>query len=200
MKKTLSLVILLTIFIFNLKAQTLTKEERLKNLQSTKEYENSIKLGQTGRNELNINLLTPLWGSIELNYERILNENSSYGIAGNLGISKDYYNSSFLLGFYRIYFGKKINNGFFIEANSGFSSIEEGYGHIDYYSSYQNSYSTDRYNGLGVGVAIGYKLLAKNGVVCQIFGGLGRNFGSNYDNYTPIFPRSGITIGKRFGK
>lgn len=200
MKNTISLVILLFILIFNLNAQTLSKEERLKNLQSTKEYENSIKLGQTGRNELNINLLTPLWGSIELNYERILNENSSYGIAGNLGISKDYYNSSFLLGFYRIYFGKKINNGFFIEANSGFSSIEEGYGHIDYYSSYQNSYSTDRYNGLGVGVAIGYKLLAKNGVVCQIFGGLGRNFGSNYDHYTPIFPRSGITIGKRFGK
>lgn len=202
MKKISSIFILILFFILNVEAQSLTKEERFEKFKSSKEYENSIHLGQTGRNELNINLLSPLWGSVELNYERFLNENSTYGIAGNLGISNDYYSFSSLLAYYRVYFGRKINNGFFIEANSGFSSIKEK--NYDYYYSnsiyYQSQSSVDRYNGLGVGVAIGYKLLAKNGVVCQIFGGLGRNFGNLKDDYSPVFPRAGITIGRRFGK
>ncbi len=199
MKKHLYFLIFLFFSVISSfgQASSLNQKEKLK---VSKEYENSIELSQTGLDELNVNILSPIWGNAEINYEHILNTNSGIGISGNLNTGNHYYQTNHLLAFYRLYFGKKLADGFFIESSIGYSSIKDDF----FCCTYKNPKDYRQVNGLGLGIAIGYKKLIKNGVVCQLFAGIGRNFDTvkdtdSYRNGYP-FPRAGITLGKRFGK
>lgn len=159
--------------------------------------------GINGNNELKLNLVYTIAGFPEINYERIIKDDMSVGVAVLFGIEKKAEYSFGIIPNYRVYFGDKKANGFFIEANAAIISNREDYYNYDFlaYTSYPAGYQPyvapiDKiYTNFGLGAAAGAKFLTKNGFVGEVFLGVGRLFGSNsIDAYS----RSGITIGKRF--
>lgn len=202
--KAQSLIILVILFFVHF--GILAQNQQI-NLEDTEEFKNSISLNQTGRNELKFNLLSSVIGYPEINYERLLATNMGLGLAAGITFTnREERFQDYLLGFYRIYFGKKIANGAFIEANLGavYNSDKDYY--YDYtedpacpncYNIENNNYKEKSTLNLGIGFAVGYKFLSKNGLQGEIFGGLGRNSG---DPAIDLFPRVGVNIGKRFGK
>lgn len=150
--------------------------------------------GINGNNELKLNLVYTIAGFPELNYERIIKDDMSVGVAVLVGLEKNSEYSFGVMPNYRVYFGSKKANGFFIEANAAVISNRDDY--YSYSSSwdYRNSlYKTE--TNFGLGAAAGAKFLTKNGFVGEIFLGVGRLFGNSVDD---AYPRAGITIGKRF--
>ncbi len=149
--------------------------------------------GINGNNELKLNLAYTIAGFPELNYERILKDDMSIGLAVMIGVED---NSEYKFGFipnYRIYFGNKKANGFFIEGNAAVISTD----YDSYFYNYTTNVAThlnDAQINFGLGAAAGAKFLTANGFVGEIYLGAGRLFGDNAD----AFPRGGITIGKRF--
>lgn len=200
--KSLNIVFFLTLMHFGLWAQS----EKI-IFEETEEFKNSITFNQTGRNELKFNLLSSVIGYPEINYERILATNMGLGLAAGITFSnREERSQDYLLGFYRIYFGKKIANGAFVEANLGAVYNSDDYFYYDYvddpacpncYNISNNYYKEKSSLNLGIGFAVGYKFLSKNGLQGEIFGGLGRNSG---DPAIDLYPRVGVGIGKRFGK
>lgn len=180
---------------------TLLAQNNKVKLEDTEEYKNSIELGQTGQNEVTFNLLTAVLGFPEISYERILASNMGYGFSGAVKLvnrtdrAQDYF-----LGYYRLYFGKKLASGTFLEANLGLINNQKQEYVFDYvcpgcYVNPTSTLTTSTTINIGTGFSIGYKFLTKNGLFGVINGGLGRNLGN------PIFevyPRVGVSLGKRF--
>lgn len=162
----------------------------------------SLKKGALGNNELKLNLPLAIAGIPEINYERILKDDMSVGVAVLFGIEDDSEYKFGIIPNYRIYFGNKKANGFFIEGNMALMTTQEriDYGYLAY-TDYAPGYEPDlskRFNtatSFGLGAAAGAKFLTKNGFVGEIFAGVGRLFGNSY---VEAYPRAGITIGKRF--
>lgn len=162
----------------------------------------SLKKGALGNNELKLNLPLAIAGIPEINYERILKDDMSVGVAILFGIEDDSEYKFGIIPNYRIYFGNKKANGFFIEGNMALMTTQEriDYGYLAY-TDYAPGYEPDlskRFNtatSFGLGAAAGAKFLTKNGFVGELFLGVGRLFGNNY---VEAYPRAGITIGKRF--
>ncbi|WP_113653521.1 hypothetical protein [Pedobacter namyangjuensis] len=162
----------------------------------------SVKNGALGNNELKLNLPLAIAGVPEINYERIIKDDMSVGVAVLFGLEEDSDYKFGIIPNYRIYFGNKKANGFFIEGNMAVITTQE---RIDYdylaYTSYAPGYEPDmskRFNtatSFGLGAAAGAKFLTKNGFVGELFLGVGRLFGNSY---VEAYPRAGITIGKRF--
>lgn len=154
----------------------------------------------SGNNELKLNLVYAIAGFPELNYERIIKDDMSIGVAVLIGLEKNSEYSFGVIPNYRVYFGNKKANGFFIEANAAVISNRASY--YDYhYSSYPPGHNpyTFRENrvdtNFGLGAAAGAKFLTKNGFIGEVLVGVGRLFGSNSID---AYPRAGITVGKRF--
>ena len=151
-----------------------------------------------GNNEIKINLLNAIIGMPEITYERLFKDNTAVGLSILVGVDD---NIDYKFGFipnYRIYFGSKRASGFFIEANSAVMVVDS-YDYIYYsdnssylYGSSVNKTSTR----FGLGAAAGGKFLTKNGLIGEIYGGVGRFFGKNRE--IDAYPRIGISIGKRF--
>lgn len=163
----------------------------------TPEASDSLKLVVAGKNELKLNMLYGVLGIAELTYERVLGDNSGIGISVAARFDDDSNYKLILLPYYRMYFGQKQASGFFIEANAGLLSHEDGYEHTFYENGVEVSrtnYSVSE-NSFGIGVAAGGKFLNKNGFFGEAYLGLGRMFNSELE---VIYPRSGITLGKRF--
>lgn len=160
-------------------------------------------VGINGNNELKLNLVYTIAGFPELNYERIIKDDMSVGVAVLVGLEKNSDYSFGIMPNYRVYFGGKKANGFFIEANAAIISNRSDYYNFDHlaYTSYPAGYNpytnptTKVYTNFGLGAAAGGKFLTKNGFVGEVFLGVGRLFDSSYDD---AYPRAGITIGKRF--
>ncbi|MDQ8006427.1 MAG: hypothetical protein REI64_16610 [Pedobacter sp.] len=157
---------------------------------------------ENGKNEIKINLFSSVFALPELNYERLLEDNMSVGLALGFGIgNEDDFSEYRLLAIphYRVYFGKKNCSGFFIEGNAALANVrEERYG---YYYDTNYGYvtvgngNTTKFN-FGLGAAVGAKFLTRNGFVGEVYGGVGRFLGGNRS--IEAYPRVGITIGKRF--
>jgi hypothetical protein len=144
------------------------------------------------KNEFRLNLIMSIAGLPEINYERFVEDNMGLGVAVAFSLENadDMSLRSIVLPYWRVYFGEKKANGFFVEANAAIAKHAGTYtfdGVADYHMDY-------KVNG-GLGAAIGYKWLTRNGIVGELYMGVGRIFGNdNIDAY----PRIGITIGKRF--
>ena len=172
----------------------------LVTLQKTVKAQSTAK---DGKNELKLNLAYTIAGFPELNYERIIKDDMSVGVAVLVGLEKKSEYSFGLIPNYRVYFGNKNANGFFIEGNAALISHKENYYTYDFlaYTTYPPSYQPyvapvrKTYTNFGLGAAAGAKFLTKNGFVGEVFFGVGRLFGSNYRD---AYLRSGVTIGKRF--
>lgn len=168
--------------------------------QNSNSSENEIKKSIIGtqNHELKFNLIMAIAGLPELTYERFFSDNSGAGlsVAISLDDSQDF--KSIILPYYRLYFGNKKANGFFIEGNMALVT-ERGYNYIyqaeysysySYYPSHTNNVSNTNF---GFGAAVGVKFLTKNNFSGEVYLGAGRNFGNSKS-----FPRMGITLGKRF--
>ena len=154
----------------------------------------ALAFSQSQKNEIKLNLLNSIIGAPEITYERLLLNNQSVGISAAVSLdSKEnlYFNYGFA-PYYRIYFGKKENAGFFVEANTSLTNY--------HYENYDNNnyqiLGWKNETNFGFGAAIGFKLLTSNNLVSEVFGGLGRRF--SVKNTDDAFPRIGISIGKRF--
>jgi hypothetical protein len=149
------------------------------------------------KNEIKLNALYTLLGLPEITYERSLNRFSSFGASIFYSASR---NTNLGLGvfpFYRWYFGpKKPVCGFFLEGNAGIYTQ-----YLTHYSGNPTMYSLiskEEIQG-GLGIGLGGKFEVHKVWTAEILGGLGRNF-LHKDNLNDneVYPRFGITIGRRF--
>jgi hypothetical protein len=157
------------------------------------------------KNEIRINALNlMMFKSLDLTYERALNDESSIGVNsmfsldGSSRFDKDgpyYYEGFTLTPYYRIYFGKKDNAGFFAE---GFVMLASGkYDHYYYDSIGEYDYEFHDFTDLAIGFSVGAKFLSKRNFVGNIHAGVGRYFIE--DEFAPsVVGRFSISFGWRF--
>lgn len=162
--------------------------------RSTSEFDSSK------NNELRISLTNAIAGLPEINYERILEDNMSMGIAASVSIEspENMIMRWQVIPHYRLYFGKKRATGFFIEGNMSIIGQRDKYSVARYSGMFDSVYYSnydDRSISVGFGAAIGVKLTTRNNFVGEIFAGGGRLFGNAL---TDGYARVGILLGKRF--
>ncbi len=151
----------------------------------------SAPLKQLGDNELRLNIAMSIVSFPEINYERFLTDNMGLGLAlafaleGPEAVTLRY----LFLPYYRLYFGEKKASGFYIEGNLA-AAGQKG---DRYYYSYDQP--NKAFFNLGCGMAIGIKLLARNGFIGEVYLGGGRLFGETINNG---YARCGVSVGKRF--
>ena len=87
--------------------------------------EQSAAIGHAGNNELKVNLLYAVLGLPEISYERLLGDNMGVGLSATVAVEDDQDLRYAFLGSYRLYFGNKKANGFFIEGNMGVIAEKE---------------------------------------------------------------------------
>jgi len=144
------------------------------------------------RTEVKVNGLYLILGGLELDYEYILNEESSIGVSVTAFFDDDVEYNWGITPHYRLFFGNQPALGFFVE---GHASIFE---YNDYLISFNGSGSTitnDNKIFAGLGLSVGGKFKTKRDVVVEVVAGLGRTFS---DDSLGGYPRFGINIGKRF--
>jgi hypothetical protein len=173
-------IVLVAFFLFTIIAKS----------QEAKKYDFS-------RNELKGNALALIFGSFNVTYERILNEESAIGVSVNLPFDKDYWELNYsLTGYYRYYFGKKPAAGFFGEAFGMLNSTDDFVYNNDSNFDYEQKTLTD----FALGIGLGGKWVTKKGLLLEINGGLGRNlFNNQYDDRDfELIGRLGVSVGYRF--
>jgi len=145
------------------------------------------------KNEIKINALYTLLGLPEISYERALNKFSSLGVSVFYGAARNTNLGIGLFPFYRWYFGqKKPVCGFFLEGNAGIYAQD-----VTNYST--SNWNTEKKIHGGLGLGLGGKFEVHKVWTAEVLGGLGRNLvrPSNINN-NEVYPRFGITIGRRF--
>ncbi|MBW2960458.1 hypothetical protein [Mesonia aestuariivivens] len=157
------------------------------------------------KHELKFNLAMAIAGIPELTYEYFIEDNTSVGLSVGVGLDspEDLDLRLLVTPYYRIFFGKKQNAGFFIEANAAVATYHDKYTYYNYYYDESGDYVRtqveaidEKTTNFGLGAAIGFKLLTRNNYVGEIFTGAGRLFGDSNDY--EVYPRLGISLGKRF--
>lgn len=154
----------------------------------------SFTSGNEGNNELKVNLFYVVLETVELDYERILNQNFSVGLAANYWFNDNSDYNFMALPYFRFYPSDKLRaSGFFIEGNMAVIGYDQFTG------GWRDGIYTEEWDsrvGFGGGIAAGGKFMSKSGFFGEVFGGVGRIF---HDlNFPDIYPRAGISIGKRF--
>ena len=80
-----------------------------------------------GNNELKLNLAYTIGGFPEINYERIIKNDMSIGVGLIIGLEESSEYKFGIIPNYRVYFGNKKANGFFIEGNAAVISNRDDY-------------------------------------------------------------------------
>jgi hypothetical protein len=163
--------------------------------------------------ELKINAFSLItFAAIDISYERLVNENSSYGVAVFYNFS-DYEGDAIafpkkfsITPYYRWFFSEnKYARGFFIE----------GFGMLNTYQDYYNNYNSYSYNNnydrvetqtsFALGISVGAKFVLKEGFTAEVLAGVGRNLikgesDDDDDDYfeNDIIGRFGVSLGYRF--
>lgn len=152
------------------------------------------------RNEIKTNVSNLIALSFaDVAYERLLNEESSVGIAILINVNQssdsdilDAYREFSITPYYRQYFSRSYAKGFFVE---GFGMYNTGNDYIFFEGAQQ---ATDRnYADFALGVSIGGKFVTRRGFMVEVYGGLGRNL-LNADFSPEIVGRGGVSLGYRF--
>lgn len=144
------------------------------------------------KHEVKINALTLLAAKwIDVSYERLIDEESSFGISATINTDTSSNESDLnyaLTPFYRRYFSGKFARGFFVE---GFGAL---------YSARDNDFifnsNQDFETGFALGISVGGKFVSKKGFTTELLLGVGRNLVKNENN--DGFGRIGISLGYRF--
>lgn len=140
------------------------------------------------KTEFKINVLTLIAGPwLDVSYERLIDEESSYGLAVTYNTNTNESSLNYAITpYYRRYFSGKFARGFFIEGFGAlFSANEDAF-------FYNNDFETN----FAMGVSVGGKFVSKKGFTTELLLGIGRNLvrNTNYEG----FPRIGISVGYRF--
>lgn len=151
--------------------------------------ESSDTLEKTKKHELKINglgLITSEW--IDVSYEYLINSESSFGMAVQVGLDDtnglgDDYRTFSLTPYYRRYFSKGYAKGFYVE---GFGMLNTN----------EDSFLRTTTTHFALGISVGGKFVSKNGFTLDLYGGIGRNLG-NSSNVEAV-GRIGIALGYRF--
>ena len=147
------------------------------------------------KHELKLDVAHVFMPVIKIEYENLLNDWSSFGAVGLIGINSDAdvaIPTHQLLGLYRLYFGRNPLQGFFFEGSLGISAgnYEHGTG-----SGLFSQNELRQYTAFGAGIALGWKwYIPKPNIVLELFQGVGRLFHDTAGFYI----RYGICVGKRF--
>lgn len=155
------------------------------------------------KHEIKINALGLLvfeW--LDVSYEYLINEESSFGTGLLIGVNNDYdldrYRKFSLTPFYRRYFSNKFARGFFVEGFGMLHSYENNYyDYYDYNGDYIANRNDDTKTEFAVGISVGGKFVSKKGFTTEIYLGLGRNLGGNNSSLEAV-GRGGISLGYRF--
>ncbi|MFS4474729.1 DUF3575 domain-containing protein [Chryseobacterium sp. T20] len=149
------------------------------------------------KNEIKLNLISPLMGAFEVGYERLLNKNSSLGISAfkvydhSANDDMNYYISPY----YRYYFGKKYASGFFVEGFGMFTSIDGK----KIYAADNITFTEgkDVYD-LALGAGLGWKLVTRKGFVFEANAAYGKLiFNADKTDHDQVI-KLGLGIGYRF--
>jgi hypothetical protein len=191
------------LFILTLISAQFTAQEKEENTESQdigKNYELKINA---------FNLIT--FAALDLSYERLINEDSSYGVAIFYNFS-DYAETDIafpkkfsITPYYRWFFSEdKYARGFFIEGFGMLNTYQDIYYNYDSYD-YNNNYDrVENQTGFALGISVGGKFITKGGFTTEILLGVGRNLikGKSDDDYdffeNNIVGRFGISLGYRF--
>ena len=149
------------------------------------------------RNELKTNMTNLIifkW--VDFGYERILNEESSFGVGILFSIDDDEYINDELrkfsiTPFYRHFFSNQYAKGFFVE---GFAMLHSGSEEI--YLELVDEFADEDFTDLAIGLSAGFKAVSKRGFVAEVYLGVGRDLLGNSD--LEIVSRGGISLGFRF--
>lgn len=169
-------------------------------LSASAQSSSQSKVNTKAKNEIRLNLLMTAIGFPELSYDRFFANNTSVGFSALAFIRTDKAAPHIysLTPYYRIYFGQKKTSNFFFEGYV-MATLEKdiySYPSNGYYGGGSLTYYDRGYEkGYGYGVAVGEKIFTKSGIVGEICLGVGRLY--RFDN-SELFPRLGISIGKRF--
>jgi hypothetical protein len=152
--------------------------------------------------ELKINAFNLIGlSALDLSYERLINTESSYGVAvfynftdinDDIGFPKKFS----LTPYYRWFFSEStFARGFFVE----------GFGMLNTYQDIyyrNNSESIENDTSFALGISVGGKFITKSGFTTEVYLGVGRNLinNNNEDDYFEfnIVGRFGISLGYRF--
>jgi hypothetical protein len=133
--------------------------------------------------------------AFKVEYEYLLNTESSIGVSAMVNPLRDNPLHKYqFLGFYRLYFGEKPGSGFFLEGNMGITAIDR-WRLVNHHPVWENKAK------FGLGIAVGKKFVTQSGVVVDLFVGVGRILeteSKDIYNDRKLYPRVGITVGKRF--
>ena len=162
--------------------------------------------------ELKINAVNLIaFAAIDISYERLINEYSSYGVGVFYNFSDysddniEYPKKFSITPYYRwFFFENRYARGFFIE---GFGMLNTHQAYSRDYDNYYYNYNYERVDtqtGFALGVSVGGKFVTKGGFTTEVLLGVGRNLiteesnGENYFNQNEIVVRFGISLGYRF--
>ena len=177
---------------------------------SQESFEQEIAARDITRNEFSVNVLNLLIvGALDITYERILSGHSSFSVNlftkllnkdGDSDVSDIYYKDISLSSKYKFFFSeRKTAWGFYTE---GFAMISNGDNerYVDYQEPttgyWESRTEEDSYTDFALGVGLGYKYVAKQGLVIDLSFGVGRNL-FHADSPT-IVTLSAINFGYRF--
>jgi hypothetical protein len=152
------------------------------------------------KNELKLNGFNLIaFTFVDLSYETLLNEESSFGVAVlfNIGSEEeilDEIRNFSITPFYRHFFSKQYAEGFFVE---GFGMLNSG-NQNDIYDDFELTIPSEgKYTDFALGISVGGKFVTPRGFVVEIYTGLGRNLLGS-ENAPDIVSRGGISLGYRF--
>lgn len=143
------------------------------------------------KHEVKINALTLLAAKwIDVSYERLIDEESSFGTAVTLNTDSDVSDLNYAITpYYRRYFSGKFARGFFVEGFGMLFSADDRTFLFD-------SNNSEDVTGLAVGIAVGGKFVSYKGFTTELILGVGRNFLESRNN--EAVGRFGISVGYRF--
>jgi hypothetical protein len=141
------------------------------------------------KHELKINALTLLLAKwIDVSYERLIDEESSFGTA--VTINTDSFETDLnyaITPYYRRYFSGKFARGFFVEGFGMLFSAED---------NFLFDTNNEDVTGLAIGISVGGKFVSYKGFTAELVLGVGRNFLESENN--EAVGRFGISVGYRF--
>ena len=162
--------------------------------------------------ELKINAFNLIaFAAIDISYERLIDENSSYGVAVFYNFS-DYADSDIafpkkfsITPYYRWFFSEyKYAQGFFIEGFGMLNTYQDFYYSYDYNDYNSNYGKIETQTSFALGISVGGKFVIKEGFTAEVLAGVGRNLikGESLESYqdfqNEVIGRFGISLGYRF--
>ncbi|MFT5145998.1 MAG: hypothetical protein ACI9H1_000715 [Polaribacter sp.] len=195
--KKIALLLLLTLLSLQFTAQ---EKEGTKQSKYSQDLEKKYEL------KLNaFNLIA--FAAIDISFERLIDENSSYGVAVFYNFS-DYTDSDIafpkkfsITPYYRWFFSEnKYARGFFIEGFGMLNTYQD-----DYSYNYNGNYGKiETQTSFALGISVGGKFVITEGFTAEVLAGVGRNLikGESKEGYqdfqNEVIGRFGISLGYRF--